>query len=35
MDIARQTKNRPDDLELPPRRLPVIRSPGAMRSPEI
>jgi hypothetical protein len=35
VDIARQTKNRPDDLEPPPRGLPVIRSPGAMRSPEI
>jgi hypothetical protein len=35
VDIARQTKNRPDDLEPPPRGLPVIRSPRAMRSPEI
>ncbi len=35
VDIARQTKNRPDDLEPPPRGLPVIKSPGAMRSPEI
>jgi hypothetical protein len=35
VDIVRQTKNRPDDLEPPPRGLPVIRSPGAMRSPEI
>jgi hypothetical protein len=35
VDIARQTKNRPDDLELPPRGLPVIKSPTAMRSPEI
>jgi len=35
LDIARQTKNRPDDLEPPPRGLPVIKSPGAMRSPEI
>ncbi|WP_257458802.1 DUF5953 family protein [Archangium lipolyticum] len=35
VDIARQTKNRPDDLEPPPRGLPVIRSPSAMRSPEI
>ncbi len=34
-DIARQTKNLPDDLEPPPRGLPVIVSPGAMRSPEI
>jgi hypothetical protein len=35
VDIARQTKNRPDDLEPPPRGLPVIKSPGAMRSPVI
>jgi hypothetical protein len=35
VDIARQTKNRPDDLEPPPRGLPVIKSPVAMRSPEI
>jgi uncharacterized protein DUF5953 len=35
VDIARQTKNRPDDLEPPPRGLPVIKSPGAIRSPEI
>ena len=35
LDIARQTKNRPDDLEPPPRGLPVIKSPSAMRSPEI
>jgi hypothetical protein len=35
VDIARQTKNRPDDLEPPPRGLPVIRSPSAMRLPEI
>ncbi|MDY7230930.1 DUF5953 family protein [Hyalangium rubrum] len=35
VDIARQTKNLPDDLEPPPRRLPVIKSPSAMRSPEI
>jgi hypothetical protein len=35
VDIARQTKNRPDDLEPPPRGLPVLRSPSAMRSPEI
>ena len=35
MDIAHQTKNRPDDLKPPPRGLPMIRSPGAMRSPEI
>ncbi|OJT22610.1 hypothetical protein BO221_22890 [Archangium sp. Cb G35] len=35
VDIARQTKNRPDDLEPPPRGLPMIKSPGAMRSPEI
>ncbi len=34
VDIARQTRNRPDDLEPPPRGLPVIKSPGAMRSPE-
>jgi hypothetical protein len=35
LDIARQTKNRPDDLEPPPRGLPTTKSPGAMRSPEI
>ncbi|WPB73652.1 DUF5953 family protein [Archangium violaceum] len=35
VDIARQTKNRPDDLDPPPRGLPVIKSPSAMRSPEI
>ncbi|WNG34372.1 hypothetical protein F0U61_12570 [Archangium violaceum] len=35
VDIARQTKNRPDDLEPPPHGLPVIKSPSAMRSPEI
>ncbi|MFB1483498.1 DUF5953 family protein [Corallococcus sp. RDP092CA] len=35
VDIARQTRNRPDDLELPPHGLPVIASPGAMSSPEI
>jgi hypothetical protein len=35
LDIARQTKNRPDGLEPPPRGLPVIKSPSAMRSPEI
>ncbi|NOJ93463.1 hypothetical protein HMI51_11030 [Corallococcus coralloides] len=35
VDIARQTRNRPDDLEVPPRGLPVITSPGAMKSPEI
>jgi len=35
VDIAHQTKNRPDDLEPPPRGLPVIKSPSAMRSPEI
>ena len=35
LDIARQTKNRPDDLKPPPRGLPVIKSPSAMRSPEI
>ncbi|SEU37005.1 hypothetical protein SAMN05443639_12335 [Stigmatella erecta] len=34
-DIARQTKNLPGDLESPPRGLPVIKSPGAMSSPEI
>jgi hypothetical protein len=34
-DIARQTKNLPDDFEPPPRGLPVIKSPGALRSPEI
>jgi hypothetical protein len=35
VDIARQTKNRPDDLEPPPRGLPVLKSPVAMRSPEV
>jgi hypothetical protein len=35
VDIARQTKNLPDDLEPPPRGLPVLQSPSAMRSPEI
>ncbi|RKG98176.1 DUF5953 family protein [Corallococcus carmarthensis] len=35
VDIARQTRNRPDDLELPPRGLPVLTSPGAMRAPEV
>ncbi|MGE6761278.1 DUF5953 family protein [Corallococcus interemptor] len=35
VDIARQTRNRPDDLDLPPRGLPVLTSPGAMRAPEI
>jgi hypothetical protein len=35
VDIAHQTKNRPDDLEAPPRGLPVLKSPRAMRSPEI
>jgi hypothetical protein len=35
VDIARQTKNRPDDLKPPPRGLPVLKSPSAMRSPEI
>ena len=35
VDIARQTKNRPDDLGPPPRGLPVIKSPGTMHSPEI
>ena len=35
VDIARQTKNRPDDLEPPPRGLPVIKSPSAIRAPEI
>jgi hypothetical protein len=35
VDIAHQTKNRLDDLEQPPRGLPVIKSPSAMRSPEI
>ncbi|KFE58459.1 DUF5953 family protein [Hyalangium minutum] len=35
VDIARQTKSRPDDLEPPPRGLPVLKSPSAMRSPEI
>jgi hypothetical protein len=35
VDIARQTKNLPDNREPPPRGLPVIKSPRAMRSPEI
>ena len=35
VDIVRQTKNRPDKREPPPRGLPVIKSPSAMRSPEI
>ncbi|MBM7117293.1 DUF5953 family protein [Archangium primigenium] len=35
VDIARQTKNRPDDLRPPPRGLPVLKSPSAMPSPEI
>ena len=35
VDIARQTKNLPDDLEPPPRGLPVIKSPSTMRSPGI
>ena len=35
VDIAQQTKNRPDDLEPPPRGLPMIKSPGAMLSPGI
>jgi len=35
VDIARQTRNRPDDMEPPPRGLPIIKSPGAMRSPEV
>jgi hypothetical protein len=35
VDVARQTKNWPDDLEPPPRGLPVIKSPSAMRAPEI
>jgi hypothetical protein len=35
VDIVSQTKNRPDDLEQPARGLPAIKSPGAMRSPEI
>ena len=35
VDIVRQTKNGPDDLEPPPRGLPEIKSPGAMHSPEI
>ncbi len=35
VDVARQTKNRPDDLEPPPRGLPVLKSPSAMRTPEI
>lgn len=34
-EIARQTKSLPDDIEPPPRGLPVIKSPNAMRSPEI
>jgi hypothetical protein len=35
VDIARQTRNRTDDPEPPPRGLPVLMSPGAMGSPEI
>ena len=35
VDIARQTKNRPDDLEPPPHGLPVIKSPGVLRSSEV
>ena len=35
VDIVRQTKNRPDKREPPPRGLPVIKSPSAMRAPEI
>jgi len=35
VDIARQTKNLPEKREPPPRGLPVIKSPSALRSPEI
>jgi len=35
MDIARQTKNRADDLEPPPHGLPTSKSPSAMRSPDV
>ena len=35
VDIVRQTRNRPDDLEPPPRGLPVINSPGALHSPAL
>ncbi|HEX5748804.1 MAG TPA: DUF5953 family protein [Archangium sp.] len=35
VDIVRQTKNGPTDLEVPPRGLPSIKPPRDMRSPEI
>ena len=35
VDIAHQTRSRPDNREPPPRGLPAIKSPGDMRSPEI
>ena len=35
VDIAHQSKNLPDNREPPPRGLPVIKSPSAMRLPEI
>ena len=35
VDIARQTRNVPEDVEPPPRGLPVIKSPSALRTPEI
>lgn len=35
VDIARQTKNRPDDLEPPPHGLSALKPPSAIRSPEI
>ena len=35
VDIVRQTQNLPTKLEPPPRGLPVIKGPSAMRSPEI
>jgi len=35
VDIARQTKNLPDDLETPPRGLPVLKPPTGIRSSEI
>ena len=35
VDIAHQTKNLPGNREPRPRGLPVLKSPSAMRSPEI
>jgi hypothetical protein len=35
LDIVRQTKNGPADLEAPPRGLPSIKPPRDIRSPEI